>query len=145
MSRPSEASKPPKDESGGLLHRLFGRPGGQKTVSSGHRLQLDDIQGIILRMYRMPVVRHFLLKVIAPAAARKLLGRLVSGDETDAPQITTAHDWHVGMEPGPGDDLAAPARCKPDFDTRRSEGYLKPCPDRSRRRASSAPRRGRSR
>ena len=46
-----------------------------------------------------------------PGEARKLLGRLVSGDESDAPQITTAEDWHVGFEPGPGDnpaDAAAP-------------------------------------
>jgi len=35
------------------------------------------------------------------AKARKLLGRLVNGDESDAPQITTAEDWHVGFAPGP--------------------------------------------
>ena len=63
----------------------------------------------------MPIVRHFLLKVDVPAAARKLLGRLVSGDEADAPQITTARDWHVGFEPGPGDNPAEPPRCKPDY------------------------------
>ena len=50
-----------------------------------------------------------------PAAARKLLGRLVSGDESDAPQITTAEDWHVGFEPGPGDNPADPPRRKPDY------------------------------
>ena len=48
------------------------------------------------------MVRHFLLTVGDPAQARKLLGRLVSGDEADAPQITTAEDWHVGFAPGPG-------------------------------------------
>ena len=61
----------------------------------------------------MPIVRHFLLKVDAPAAARKLLGRLVSGDEADAPQITTARDWHVGFEPGPGDNPADPRAASP--------------------------------
>ena len=35
-----------------------------------------------------------------PAEARRQLGRLVSGDESDAPQITTAEDWHVGFGPG---------------------------------------------
>ena len=56
------------------------------------------------------MVRHFLLTVGVPAEARKLLGRLVSGDESDAPQITTAEDWHVGFAPGPGDNPAdAPA------------------------------------
>ena len=48
------------------------------------------------------MVRHFLLKVGVPAEARKLLGRFVSGEESDAPQITTAEDWHVGFKPGPG-------------------------------------------
>ena len=44
-----------------------------------------------------------------------LLGRLVSGDESDAPQITTAEDWHVGFAPGPRDDPAAGPRRKPDY------------------------------
>jgi hypothetical protein len=47
--------------------------------------------------------------------ARKLLGRFVSGDESDAPQITTAEDWHVGFEPGPGDKLGDAPRRKPDY------------------------------
>jgi deferrochelatase/peroxidase EfeB len=115
MDKSGEATTTQKKESGGLLHRLFGRSDGHKASSVSKSLNLEDIQGVVLRVYRMPIVRHFLLKVTAPAAARQLLGRLVSGDETDAPQITTAKDWHVGMEPGPGDDLAAPARCKPDY------------------------------
>ena len=61
------------------------------------------------------MVRHFLLTVGVPGAARELLGRLVSGDETDAPQITTAKDWHVGFEPGPGDNPADLPRRKPDY------------------------------
>ena len=79
-------------------------PGSDAHAGSSARskLDLDDIQGFILRGYRMPMVRHFLLTVGAPAEARKLLGRFVSGDESDAPQITTAEDWHVGFEPGPG-------------------------------------------
>ncbi len=78
-------------------------------------LDLGDIQGFILRGYRMPMVRHFLLTVGHPAEARKLLGRFVSGDESDAPQITTAEDWHVGFEPGPGDNLSDVPRHKPDY------------------------------
>ena len=61
------------------------------------------------------MVRHFLLTVGVPAKARKLLGRFVSGDESDAPQITTAEDWHVGFEPGPGDNPADAPRRKPDY------------------------------
>ncbi len=101
-----------------LLHGLFGRSRHQ-AVQAGpapkSALDLDDIQGFILRGYRMPMVRHFLLTVGVPAEARKLLGRFVSGDEADAPQITTARDWHVGFEPGPGDNPADPPRRKPDY------------------------------
>ena len=78
-------------------------------------LDLADIQGFILRGYRMPMVRHFLLTVGAPAHARRQLGRLVSGDESDAPQITTGEDWHVGFAPGPGDNPDATPRRKPDY------------------------------
>jgi deferrochelatase/peroxidase EfeB len=106
----------------GLLHRLLGH-GRHETTRSGAQsdprvrtaLNLEDIQGFILRGYRMPIVRHFLLTVGVPAVARKLLGRLVTGDESDAPQVTTAEDWHVGFEPGPGDDPANPPRHKPDY------------------------------
>ena len=83
--------------------------------SQVHLNSTDDIQGFIVRGYRMPMVRHFLLSVTTPAEARKLLGRLVSGDESDAPQITTAEDWHVGFAPGPADDPNDAPRCKPDY------------------------------
>jgi deferrochelatase/peroxidase EfeB len=112
VSQGNEAKISEKKE-GGILRRLFGRSHGSEVTAT--TLDLKDIQGFILRGYRMSMVRHFLLKVNEPAAARKLLGRLVSGDETDTPQITTARDWHVGFEPGPGDDLMAPPRCKPDY------------------------------
>jgi len=103
-------------DSRGFLGRLFGRG----AAADPHRdmnnaLDLADIQGVILRGYKMPMVRHFLLTVGVPAEARKLLGRLVSGDEADAPQITTAEDWHVGFEPGPGDNPNDVPRRKPDY------------------------------
>jgi deferrochelatase/peroxidase EfeB len=105
-----------------LLDRLFGRGGHDTAAPDAHAgtrtrstLELGDIQGFILRGYRMPMVRHFLLTVGAAAEARKLLGRFVSGDETDAPQITTAEDWHIGFEAGPGDDPADAPRRKPDY------------------------------
>jgi deferrochelatase/peroxidase EfeB len=99
----------------GILRRLFRlhkheRPRPPKTA-----LNLADIQGLILRGYRMPIVRHFLLTVGVPAEARKLLGRLVSGDESDAPQVTTADDWRVGFEPGPQDNQSDLPRHKPDY------------------------------
>ena len=122
MSQDNKAQVPQAKASGGLLGHLFGR-GAHKTVVSDapsgpnsiSALDLADIQGFILRGYRMPMVRHFLLSVGVPTEARKVLGRLVSGDESDAPQITTAEDWHVGFEPGPGDDPDEAPTHKPDY------------------------------
>jgi deferrochelatase/peroxidase EfeB len=101
----------------GLLSRLFGRgtADSRRHADANTSLDLRDIQGFILRGYRMPMVRHFLLTVNVPGVARKLLGRLVSGNESDAPQITTAEDWHVGFEPGPGDNPNDASRRKPDY------------------------------
>ena len=67
-----------------FFHRLFGGKGHEASASESHSgrssttpLDLGDIQGFILRGYRMPMVRHFLLAVSVPAKARKLLGRFV--------------------------------------------------------------------
>jgi deferrochelatase/peroxidase EfeB len=106
----------------GLVGRLFGRAENETPAPDAHsgsgtriRLDLGDIQGFILRGYRMPMVRHFLLEVGVPTEAHKLLGRLVNGDESDAPQITTANDWHVGFAPGPEDNPADVPHRKPDY------------------------------
>ena len=113
MRRVTKATRQPRHrqrKAWGFFGRLFGRgehePRGRCPRPTSAHLDLGDIQGFILRGYRMPMVRHFLLTVGVPAAARKLLGRLVSGNESDAPQITTAEDWHVGFAPGPGDNPA---------------------------------------
>ena len=122
MSQDNKTQAPEAKEGGGLLRRVFGRGGQQASGPDAHSgptkkpsLNLEDIQGFILRGYRMPMVRHFLLTVGVPAAARKILGRLVSDNESDAPQITTAENWHVGFEPGPGDNPAELPRRKPDY------------------------------
>src|SRR3954454_19201958 len=101
----------------GLMHRIFGHatPSARAPKVVRPDLRLDDIQGFILRGYRMPLVRHYLLTVGDAVAARRLLGRLVNDDEVDVPQITTAEDWQVGFEPGPSDNLALPPRHKPDY------------------------------
>ena len=104
-----------------LGRRLLGREHREPSVGddSASRaeaaLDLADIQGFVLRAYRMPMVRHFLWNVTSPEQARRQLGRLVSGDETDIPQVTTAAQWHVGFAPGPRDDLTDPPRHKPDY------------------------------
>src|ERR1700704_6450828 len=122
MGQDIKTDEPEVKQGEGLLRRLFEWGRHEASASNVHSpstskstLDLADIQGLILRGYRMPMVRHFLLTVATPAKARDLLGRLVRGDETDAPQITTADDWHVGLEPGPADNLADGPRRKPDY------------------------------
>jgi deferrochelatase/peroxidase EfeB len=122
MSQDTRVYAPPQEKGEGFLRRIFERgrhktPERETDSRSGAKTTLDlgDIQGFILRGYRMPMVRHFLLTVDAPGKAREPLGRLVSGDESDAPQITTAEDWHVGFAPGPGDNLEDVPRRKPDY------------------------------
>jgi deferrochelatase/peroxidase EfeB len=122
VSQDNKAQVAHAKTSEGLFGHLFRRGAHKATDSdsssganSASTLDLGDIQGFILRGYRMPMVRHFLLSVGVPAEARKMLGRLVSGNESDAPQITTAEDWHVGFEPGPGDDPDEAPSHKPDY------------------------------
>ena len=106
----------------GLLRRMLrlgqrehAQTEGDSRTTRTSALDLADIQGFIVRGYRMPMVRHFLLAVATPAQARRQLGRLVSGDESDTPQITVAADWHVGFAPGPDDNPAETPRRKPDY------------------------------
>jgi deferrochelatase/peroxidase EfeB len=106
----------------GIFRRLFqhaehvlSHAGARPDSPRGSTLDLEDIQGFILRGYKMPYVRHFLLTLGVPAEARKVLGRFVSGNESEAPQITTAENWHVGFEPGPADNPADVPRFKPDY------------------------------
>jgi hypothetical protein len=82
----------PTNAVGRALGHLFGRnehgaPASDNHAPKASALPLADIQGFVLRGSRMPMVRHFLLAVVVPAEARKLLGRLVSGDESDAPKL----------------------------------------------------------
>ena len=53
------------------------------TLTEGLALDLADIQGFVLRGYRMPMARHFLLTVSDSGRSAPTAGRLVSGDESD--------------------------------------------------------------
>ena len=54
---------------------------------------LADVQGFILRGYRMPLVRHFALRINDAAGSKQFLGRLVDGDTAAGTQITVASPW----------------------------------------------------
>src|SRR5437870_6556519 len=102
MSQNDIAHESSKKKVAGVFGRLFERGEHSRSAKTA-TLDLGDIQGFILRGYRMPMVRHFLLTVSVPAEARKLLGRFVSGEESDAPQITTAEDcgtWGSSRDQG---------------------------------------------
>jgi deferrochelatase/peroxidase EfeB len=57
-------------------------------------LDLADIQGNVLRGYRMANARHFALAVVDAGGARRFVGSLVSGNGSSALQITTAEEWN---------------------------------------------------
>ncbi len=61
--------------------------------------QLDyaDIQGTILRGYRVDMARHFILSITDPKAAGALIAALVDGTD-GMPRITTAARWKVKPE-----------------------------------------------
>lgn len=62
-------------------------------VSVANALDFADLQGHILRGYGKKYVRHLVLTVANPAAARRWLFDASSGDASAAPQITTAAPW----------------------------------------------------
>lgn len=62
-------------------------------------LDLDDIQGNLLRGYRMRRARHFALQVKDAARARGLIGAMAGGDQA-LPQITRATPWPDRRRPG---------------------------------------------
>ena len=118
MARADETEAAPVKEALGLPRRLqYENPATERGTGAPEEAALDlvDVQGFILRAYRMPMVRHFLLSVGNPTQARRQLAWLVSGNESAVPQITTAADWHVGLGPGPRDDLEDTPRCKTDY------------------------------
>jgi len=51
-----------------------------------------DVQGTLLRGYRVEYARHLVLRIDDPVGARDFLGSLVSGS-SEVPQITTAEAW----------------------------------------------------
>ena len=57
-------------------------------------LDYDDIQGTILRGYRVDRARHFVLSVVDPAAAQAFIASLIT-PSSGMPQITTAGRWAV--------------------------------------------------
>jgi deferrochelatase/peroxidase EfeB len=51
-----------------------------------------DVQGTILRGYRVDLARHFILEIIDAAGAKGLIGSMVDGSP-GMPQVTTAERW----------------------------------------------------
>ena len=51
-----------------------------------------DVQGTILRGYRVDLARHFILKIADVAGAKRWIGSMVDGSP-GVPQITTAGRW----------------------------------------------------
>jgi len=56
-------------------------------------LDLDDIQGLILRGYRKDFVRHLVWRIEEPRAFRTMLGDLAEEELDSGPFVTVAADW----------------------------------------------------
>lgn len=67
-------------------------------MSVSSEIDFADIQGNILRGYGKDYVRHLVLTVDKPAAARGWLRDAISGDESLTPQITTGEPRTEGLE-----------------------------------------------
>jgi hypothetical protein len=65
-----------------------------RTIDPANVVDLDDVQGLVVRGYRMPVARHVGLHVEDSSAALGFLGALVDGS-AGVPQVTTATPWEV--------------------------------------------------
>ena len=76
----------------------------QLKLSAG---DLPDIQGLIVRGYNLPQVRHFVLTIGDPAAAASFFGELTSG--TGALSITSAAPWPGRVKPPYALNLGATA------------------------------------
>lgn len=61
-------------------------------------VDLKDVQGNILRGYNLKFVRHLIVRVADPAAARRFLDLTISGSN-DAPHLTTAEEWEPDEKP----------------------------------------------
>ncbi len=56
--------------------------------------EVADVQGLILRGFGHPLARHFVLQVVAPTAARKVLGAMAEPQSIGlSPSITNACSW----------------------------------------------------
>jgi deferrochelatase/peroxidase EfeB len=65
-------------------------------------LDLDDIQGLILRGYKVPCARHLILKIVDAAGFRAFLKALLpAGDRSGnhSIRITTSAEWPHGVKP----------------------------------------------
>jgi len=71
------------------------RPDVPADLSTGNITPADmhDIQGNVVRGYRMPNVRHFALRVVNGGGARRFLAGLLPDAEGESPHVTTATDW----------------------------------------------------
>ncbi|MCW3069370.1 MAG: Dyp-type peroxidase family [Solirubrobacterales bacterium] len=68
-----------------------------ETAAPG--MDLADIQGNLLRGYGFAHARHFALGVTDAKRAKAFLAGLVSGDETQSPQISTEQHWRPNVRP----------------------------------------------
>lgn len=73
------------------------------------KLQLEEIQGLIVRGYNMKYVRHLIYEIKDAGSIKKTIGKLVSEDGADELHITSGGPWKTKMVGGKEVSI------KPDF------------------------------
>jgi len=68
-------------------------------MSTNQSIQMDDIQGLILRGYNYPNIRYIILKIVDKAGAQKFCADLVPGSNSGGLSITNAEPWPNGEKP----------------------------------------------
>ncbi len=84
-----------------VIDILGPRTGLPPTVTNPQPAKVDlaDVQGNILRGYGAKVARHYALRIGDANAARTLLSKMVDGDGSVCPRITSAQTWDADKRP----------------------------------------------
>ena len=68
-------------------------------MSNSNQVEMNDVQGLILRGYNFPNIRYIILSIKDTAGAQKFCSDLASGTGPGGLSITTAEPWENMQKP----------------------------------------------
>jgi deferrochelatase/peroxidase EfeB len=69
------------------------------STATSEQLELNDIQGNLMRGYGYRHARHFALALTETKVAKAFIAGLICGDEKQSPQISTEQEWTPKVKP----------------------------------------------